>query len=584
MLPWVATDVTTEAAAATAADEKPTPAAPLQRRLLAHLTWADLALIVVAVGTLERLNRWAFGYSLFMDEIAIALNLRDRGFVEMASKLDVHQSAPLGWLWAQWLITAAFGYSEQVLRFLPMAFSVATLVVAWLIGRRWLGLAGTVTLVGLCAFGPKIFFYADQVKQYSADAFWVLTLTGLAAWVLDQRGAGLRRLYAWWGVAVLASWFSMGAIVIAPALVLVMLVVIAKRQGWRAAVRGALPGLLYLISFGVHYLLQVQYALSDRYIAKFWEYTDPQQPLTLDRLASWAGTRFEFISADPIGTKYPVLFWMLVALGWAVAARYRSDLAGLLIVPVALAWLLAAASIVPLVARLALWIVPALYIAVALAVQAPVWWAAARAKTGWDAVPIPDRWPAERLRALLTGATAALMVLVVLGAAGLFFLKPMYYASARGPSKTYTQGDDRGAIRWISSQHRPGDLLIIGFYYNTSVEWYGDPDALAPHRQVRNWRPGDGGCDPKQFARDVQGYQRVIFYMGAPIESIFPQLDKVVRAQLDQLGTTVESRRFALAQVHVVDLTKKPAGVKPDPVLTSQPKNCLKLYPLDALF
>jgi len=46
--------------------------------------------------------------------------------------------------------------------------------------RRWLGPAGAIVLALLCAFGNHVWFFALELKQYSADTFGGLALPSLA--------------------------------------------------------------------------------------------------------------------------------------------------------------------------------------------------------------------------------------------------------------------------------------------------------------------------------------------------------------------------------------------------------------------
>src|SRR5262245_41667962 len=224
-----------------------------------RLRWADVGLIAVGLGAMLRVWNWAHGHSLWLDEEMIARNVRDRGFLGLAADLDYNQSAPLGWLWTQWLVMRVLGTGERELRLVPLLFALGTLVVAWLIGRRWLGPVGTVTLVGWCAVQPFVLRYAIQVKQYSADTMLVLALVGLAGWAVEDLRS--RRLVVWWVAAAAASWFSTAAIIVTPGLAIVLYTVLWRRYGLGAAVRQTPAAFGWLASFLVHYVLALRYTI-----------------------------------------------------------------------------------------------------------------------------------------------------------------------------------------------------------------------------------------------------------------------------------------------------------------------------------
>src|SRR5262245_8590138 len=154
---------------------------------------------------------------LWLDEEMIAINIRDRGFAELAGKLSLEQAAPYGWLVLERATFLTFGPAERALRFFPFFFGVALLGVAVWVGSRWLTAAGASALVFLCAAGQGVSFYARELKHYSADTCFGLLLPALAVWAVERD-----RVLVWWIVAALAQWFSNGALFVAPACVLVM--------------------------------------------------------------------------------------------------------------------------------------------------------------------------------------------------------------------------------------------------------------------------------------------------------------------------------------------------------------------------
>jgi len=123
---------------------------------------------------------------LWVDEEMLLLNVRDRGFLELAGPLWLDQTAPLGWLVLERLLFITLGRSEPALRLLPAAFGIATLVTAAWIGRRWMGVAGAALFVALCATGEWMVFFTLELKHYSADLFGALLIPALAAWAIEN--------------------------------------------------------------------------------------------------------------------------------------------------------------------------------------------------------------------------------------------------------------------------------------------------------------------------------------------------------------------------------------------------------------
>ena len=100
-------------------------------------------------------------------------------------------------------------------------WGLLTLVTAVWVGRRWLGPVGAAILALLFSFGNDVWFFALELKQYSADTFGGLLVPSLAAWVVEvpaDRSSGIvRRADGWWIVSGILQWFSYGALFVTPA-------------------------------------------------------------------------------------------------------------------------------------------------------------------------------------------------------------------------------------------------------------------------------------------------------------------------------------------------------------------------------
>ncbi|HET8659641.1 MAG TPA: hypothetical protein VFM55_11650 [Micromonosporaceae bacterium] len=514
--------------------------------------WADVALVVVVFGAGLRLWRWASGLPLWLDEQLVSGNLRDRGFAALAGRLDDQQSAPLGWLWAQRAVVEVFGTGERALRAVPVLFGIGTLLAAWLVGRRWLGPVGAVTVVGLCAVNGALLTYSTQVKQYSADTFCTLALLALAGWVAEAPQAA-RRIAVWWAAAVASSWLSMGAVLVTPGLALVLLAAVWWRGRWTAALRGVLPGLVWLASFAAHHLLSLRHATGNAYLQSFWAGLGyPPKAAGPGATAEWLWDRLSVLAGDPLrvvpeSTPGPwagagvTLFWLAVLAGAVVAAGRRPAFGLLLAVPLLSAFLLAAVRVVPLAGRLALWVVPSLFVAAACAFDA-----ASGVGYGYAAHP--------RVRAPAVGLSAA---------AGLVALALLVPAGVQAVASTASvpKVDDRASVAWMRSQHQPGDLTLVVGTAGRALEWYDPTGTLQPVRTVVSGAPA-GRCDPEQLRRLAVGYRRVIAYAGDRIHP-YRTTYLLLERQLPTLGQLVQVRHFGAGHstVYVVDLRPAPPPV-----------------------
>jgi hypothetical protein len=359
----------------------------------------------------------------------------------------------------------------------------------------------------------------------------------------------------------------MAAVLVAPGLVLVLLGVRWRRNGRRAAVVAALPGFGWLASFAVHYYLALRYAVGDNFLTTYWAVGFPPKPFSISTTLSWLADRPDLLATDPIGTPHTRLFWVLVLLGLAVALWRRPSHGLLLLAPVASAFVLAAVHVVPLVARLALWFVPVLFVIVAVALDAPARALVPALRRAW-AAPSTGRW--------VTVAVLGCVALVSVRAA-VALVKPIA-DQARGPRLLAAGIDDRGGVRWVAGQRRDGDLVLVTRHSWTAFLWYdrdGAVDGPGTLRLTWNIEPGED-CAESELDDGIRGHRRVIFYSGIRL-SPYPRTNEVVAARLAERGSLVEIKRWGLTEVRVFDLeTDRPPG-PPAPVLAAEKANCVQV-------
>jgi hypothetical protein len=114
---------------------------------------------------------------LWLDEIWLAQNVRDRGLAELLFQpLANRQIAPSGFLALVEGSTRLFGLNEAALRLVPMSASVLGLVLLWRVGHRFVsGLALSAVLL-VAAASPALVWYSGNVKQYAGDVACSLLL------------------------------------------------------------------------------------------------------------------------------------------------------------------------------------------------------------------------------------------------------------------------------------------------------------------------------------------------------------------------------------------------------------------------
>lgn len=519
-----------------------------------HARWPrsfDLAAIIAAYGCGVLLTIWARGQTLWLDEQMIALNVRERSVAGLAGPLWFGQSAPLGWLILQRAVMLGLGTGELALRLVPMLFGCATLAAAVWAGRRWMNAIGAAVFVLLCAFGRWTSHYPFEVKHYSADVFWGLLVPVLAAWTLESSTPRQRwrRIAIWWTAASVGLWVANGALLAAPPSAVVLLVLLWWRAGSRAALTFALVGVVWIASFGAHFWLSIRHTLASEFLRNYWSGGLPPDSLGLAALAGWLAARFEPLALNPGGSARWLMFWLVALCGLGLAWR---RLGIFLAAMVASAFALGALGLVPLHDRLSLWIVPALYLGIALFVDAAV----RAARDAW----VRRRW------LLMIPVLAALAIVVVLGKdivdRGVHELR---FGREAGSNHGL---DDRAAIGWLMRQRQPGDALMTTHFGLPALWWYGgiplsgegqgggrSPDG-SPIFEAGYADPGPD-CQSNPLGNVLRDDHRVVVYSGFPEQP--DGFDDLLIKSLGTRGVVTAHRRFALISRAAV-IERRPAS------------------------
>jgi hypothetical protein len=521
---------------------------------------------------------------LWVDEEMLLLNVRGRGFAQLAGALWLDQSAPLGWLALERLALLTLGTGERAVRLLTVLFGIGTLFTGVWIGRRWMSPAGATVLVLLCALGEWIVFFTLELKHYSSDTFWALFLPALAVWALEDQPRSLknpttvasglsrkpqdveaaesvekflgpvpRRIAVWWIVAAIGQWFGNGALFVTPACAIVLCVERWRRAGLRAASWTALAGTPWLVSFALNYALVLRHALANTYLKNYWAFAFPQLSDGAGATVQSFISQFGELALKPGGSSLSAAFWLAVAIGIVFAlARHRP--LGLMVAAVPFsAVALAVFHVVPIFERLALWVVPAIYLAIGLCADAALW-LAGRAR--------PMGRAAGLLLGLVSGATAGLVAVnIAQRGAG---------ALETRPRSNYGL-DDRSSVRWLLAAHRPGDVILTTHYGLAAFWWYGGldiSDADGGGRlpdgsqifEIGHMPPGRGcSGSSDQLGSVMSGHDRVVVYLGFRLNVEPVGFDNLVLQELGRRAGLVSYKKFAEeSHLAVFDVTRAP--------------------------
>jgi hypothetical protein len=479
---------------------------------------------------------------MWVDEEMLALNVRSRGFAHLGGALWLDQSAPLGWLTLERAVMMVFGTSERAVRLLTTIYGCGTLAIAAWVGRRWMNALGATVLVALCGVGEWIVFFTLELKHYSADTFWALGVPALAAWALDARADPRllrKRASIWWVVAAAGIWFGNGAVFVAPACAAVLFLALVRRGGWRLAIQFAATGFVWLASFTLSYATVLRHALGNAYLQNYWSFAFPPVSEGVAATLRWLIAQLVPFAVKPAGSGLPHLFWTAWCCGIVFAiARRRAVGLMFALVPIS-AFMLAVFHVVPTFERLALWVVPALYVGVALCADGGAWL-------------VGQRLLGRRPLVLATGVAAAVLaasVCVDVIAHGITALE-------HRPRSNYGL-DDRSSVRWLLAAHRPGDVILTTHFGLAAIWWYGGFDISDPDRtgQLPDGTPlyeighappeEDCGHWRRQLNAILEQHNRAVVYLGFRLNVLPVGYDNFVLKELGHRGEMAAYKPFA---------------------------------------
>jgi hypothetical protein len=526
-----------------------------------------VAIAIAGAGLL--VVQWAAARPLWLDEELLAINLRDRGIPTYFEPLWLGQFAPFGWLVLERLVVIAFGTSERALRCLPVLFGIATLATAVWIGRRWMTAAGAATLVILCAGSQWLTFYFLELKSYSADAFFALLLPAVAAWSVDEITVARpsHRPAIFWIMASIAQWFANGALFVTPLCALMLAAMLARRDGWRSALRFSCVGIVWLGSFALNGMFVLRHAQASAYLQSFWAFAFPPPSAGAVGTLQWVGTQLAAFGGKPGSTRFGVLLWIAAIAGFFVHGRFaagamtrRTVALFYATVPLS-AVLLATLRLVPFYERLTLWMLPALYVGVALLADA-AWIVLHPKPVGADPrVPPSLRYGEARQSAKRDGgrpgadtwvgpygrparAAAAIGLCVAIMICADVVIRGVPAALVRARARHENRGhDDRAAVRWLMSHKQPGDVWMTTHYGAPAIWWYAGID---DQRIVEVSHQPDGSeCRHDELAAAVSDVPHVLLYLGFRFDDVPDGFDDLLVGRLSQLGSVTSYRPFA---------------------------------------
>jgi hypothetical protein len=440
------------------------------------LVWGFLA-----IGTLLRLRQFLFDRSLWLDESFLALNIIHRSPLGLLSPLDYHQGAPLGFLILEKLVTLSLGSSEMALRLLPFVFGIASLFLFKAVAGRFLMPGAAAIAVGLFAILEPLIYYSGEVKQYSSDVAIALLLYLLCDSLFEQP-VRRRRIVVFSLIAAIAIWFSHPSALILAGAGVSFLWGALHHNDRRSLLLLSVPGLLWLSSFSVFYLISLRGLCADSKLLAYWQDTFPPASTSFEAGSRWLVNSIFGLFSDPVGLQFTGIAAVAVVLGaYTFFAQNRTRFI-LLLAPVAFTLLASAFHRYPFRGRLLLFLVPSVILLIA---------------AGLGTIRVKTRQSLPLLSVLLIG---------------LLFFHPAVNASTCFIHPR-TTGEIRRVIEYVGNHRLPGDILYLYYASEIPFKYYSERHLIEPMDVVVGRYSREDWRLFKQDLDNLRGKRRVwIFF------------------------------------------------------------------------
>ena len=142
----------------------------MQKKAILGKFFNTSLVLIFLFGVFLRIKTFLYNRSFWCDEAALALNITDRGFLELLKPLDYIQCAPYLFSVLSKVMINLFGIKELVFRTLPLLFGILSIFAFYFLSKRILNKKWSILAANLLfAINFEIVYYSQEFKQYSLE-------------------------------------------------------------------------------------------------------------------------------------------------------------------------------------------------------------------------------------------------------------------------------------------------------------------------------------------------------------------------------------------------------------------------------
>lgn len=304
------------------------------------------AIAIFLYAIVFRTSVWINESGFFGDESALIINIQSKNFFQLFLPLERDQCCPPVVLCIFKFLYGIFGLNEMALRFFPYFCGIASLLLAFLTGRKIFKFASSSLLfLFFMMINLDLVYYSQEFKQYSSDVFFTLLIFYLFLCFKDKINTNKKALLFGLGLGLSGFISFTSEFVIIP-ICFYFLLKYFQTKDYKRLLYMALPYILLTLCL---FLLLVYGTLTGRMIwLNVW---NEGEVLSFDVIKNLLA----FVS---VKGWFPFMGIMLIFGGLYLAVKERLLLC-FLVVPVLLNVMFGYAHLYPfVVSRAILWLIP----------------------------------------------------------------------------------------------------------------------------------------------------------------------------------------------------------------------------------
>lgn len=497
--------------------------------------------LVMLAGAAFRTTAYFGATSMWLDEVASALNIQPRNFYQLATeKLHFNQVAPLGFLWTSKLSALLFGENDLAYRFVPWVWSLFSLPLFYAVAKRFVTAWYLFAAVALFSLSYAGFLYAFQAKQYSGDLAIVLLLT----WLGLRMGEGKITVVEKWLMSIGAFVGLLSCFQAVPIAAFIAMLTgyklfkenrLAELKTVTAMLVAGLIASLITVWFALNYNTGVRSEMTEYWQRGFpsgnvFEYLLWFPTKLYKELAFFIGWyMYDLMLAVRITTlallilSIPGIVYLKRKNGWQVTILFST---------IIIALLLAITHQYPFTERISFYASFVWIISGMAGLQALATW-----------IPVKAVKYSTATMAVLFGIVASLHMLLVP------LLRPPYYAQPMQP-----------VLKELKKKIQPGDVVYVYPKARWALQFYGPKEGLINYQVQKS----DGTLNSLlRDADKLRGKKRVwfIFTQWTPSQpypdSIKSYMGKVIGKEIDRIADPYGLTGEQEAAAHLYDLSGK---------------------------